>query len=136
MSLISDLRQRPANLSVASRFTSTSGLLYMTVGLMLLAWPDSVQTLFQDPPFVGQERTLARVIGMTVLIIGWFYYFGGRSGGRQFVAATIVDRVVLVPLVLIPVALGGTFPNVMLAFAALDPLLAVVTWRLLSKSEE
>lgn len=136
MSLISDLRQRPSHLSAASRFTSWCGLLYMAAGLMLLAWPDSVQAVFQDPPFVGQERTLARVIGMTVLIVGWLYHFGGRTGGRQFIAATVVDRLVLVPLVLVPVALGGTFPHVMFAFAVLDPLLALVAWRLLAVSEQ
>lgn len=135
MSLISDLLQKPATLSAASRFTSMCGLFYMATGLLLLAWPDAIQTIFRDPPFAGQERTLARVIGMTVLIIGWLYTFGGRSGGRQFVAATVVDRVVLVPAVLIPVALSGTFPHVMLAFAVLDPLLALVAWRLLSQSD-
>jgi hypothetical protein len=102
---------------------------------MLLVWPDLIQVIYRDPPFAGHERTLTRVIGMMLAIVGWFYYFGGRTGGRQFVAATVVDRLVLVPLVLIPVALSGTFPNVMFAFAALDPLLALVAWRLLARSE-
>lgn len=104
--------------------------------MLLLGWPDLIQTVFRDPPFAGEEGSLARVIGMMLAIVGWFYFFGGRTGGRQFVAATVIDRIVLVPSVLIPVALGGTFPHVMLAFATLDPLLALVAWRLLARPEE
>ena len=47
-----------------------------------------------------------RVIGLTVAVIGWLYIFGGHSGARQFVAASVVDRLVFVPLVLIPLAIG------------------------------
>jgi len=69
---------------------------------------------------------------MTVAILGWFYVFGGRSGGRQFVAATVLDRIILVPLVLVPAAASGVFPHTLMMFAVLDPVLALVAWRLLS----
>ena len=39
-----------------------------------------------------------RVIGLTIVVIGWLYFFGGRSGARQFVAASVIDRLVFVPL--------------------------------------
>jgi hypothetical protein len=70
---------------------------------------------------------------MTVAIIGWFYLFGGRSGGRQVVAASVLDRIILVPLVLVPIAISGVFPHLLLFFAILDPLLGLVTWYLLAK---
>lgn len=57
---------------------------------------------------------------MTVAIIGWFYVFGGRSGSRQIVAASVVDRIVLVPLVLVPIAVAGVFPALLGVFAVLD----------------
>jgi hypothetical protein len=57
---------------------------------------------------------------MTVMVIGWLYLFGGLSGGRRIVAASVLDRVVLVPLVLVPVAIAGFFPHFLLAFAVLD----------------
>jgi hypothetical protein len=47
----------------------------------------------------------------------------------------VVDRLVLVPLVLIPTALAGVFPHVLLTFAVLDPALALVAWRLLASSK-
>jgi hypothetical protein len=132
MSLLSDLAEAPAQRSAASRFTSACGLLYLATGLSIIAWPGQVQALFGERAFVGTEEALMRVIGMLLTIIGWFYFFGGRTGGRQFVAATVLDRLVLVPLVLVPTALAGVFPKVMLTFALLDPVLALVTWRLLA----
>ena len=53
------------------------------------------------------------------------HVFGGRSGARQIVAASVVDRLVFVPLVLMPVAMAGVFPHMFIAFALLDASLAV-----------
>jgi hypothetical protein len=133
MSLLSDLSEAPAKRSAASRFTSACGLLYMAAGLSMLAWPGQVQVMFGERPFVGDEAALIRVIGMLLTIVGWFYFFGGRTGGRQFVAATVLDRLILVPLVLVPTALAGVFPTTMLLFVVLDPVLALVTWHLLRR---
>jgi hypothetical protein len=94
-----------------------------------------VQTVFRDAAFVGNEAALIRVTGMTVMVIGWLYLFGGLSGGRRIVAASVLDRVVLVPLVLVPLAIAGVFPHFFLAFALLDPALGIGAWLLLSRSE-
>jgi hypothetical protein len=53
-------------------------------------------------------------MGMTVVVIGWLYLFGGRSGARQIVAASVVDRLVLVPAVLV------SFNSRRLSSSALD----------------
>jgi hypothetical protein len=90
--------------------------------------------LFRDAPFAGHEEALMRVVGMTVMVIGWLYLFGGRSGARQVVAASVLDRVVLVPAVLVPVAIAGVFPHLLLTFAILDPSLGIGAWVLLSRS--
>ena len=133
MSLFSDLTVAPAALPAASKFTSFCGIVYMASGLLLLAWPGAVQALFRDGAFAGRDEALVRVVGMAVAIIGWLYFFGGRTGGRQFVAASVLDRLVLVPLVLVPTAAAGVFPHVMITFAVLDPVLALIAWYLLSR---
>lgn len=133
MSLIQDLKDAPANLATSSRFTTLNGFIYLASGALLMVWPGALQTLFLESGFVGREAALVRVIGMAVAIIGWLYLFGGRSGGRQFVAASVLDRVILVPLFLIPLALAGVFPRLLLTFAILDPALALVAWYLLAK---
>jgi hypothetical protein len=40
----------------------------------------------------------------------------------------VLDRVVLVPAVLVPVAIAGVFPHVLLAFALLDVSLGIGAW--------
>ena len=133
MSILAALKETPAHLSRASTFTSMCGLFYMAAGALVLAWPGAAQALLRDPDFVGHEADLFRVLGMLVLVVGWFYVFGGRSGGRQFVAATVVDRIVLVPAVLVPTALAGVLPHTLLMFAVTDPALALIGWFLLAR---
>jgi len=129
------LLERPQHLSLPSRYTAANGLIYLASGLLLVAWPGVAQTLFRDPDFVGHEGGLVRTLGMTLAVIGWLYFFGGRSGGRQVVASTVLDRLILVPGVLVPVALSGVFPHLLLTFAVLDPLLAIGAWLLLSREK-
>ena len=134
MSLIRALLEKPPSLTTASKYTVMNGFIYLTVGFLLIVWPRVTQTLFRDSAFVGHEQGLMRVIGLTVVVIGWLYVFGGRSGARQIVAASIVDRLIFVPAVLIPVATAGVFPHLLLTFAALDVLLAIGAWVLFART--
>jgi hypothetical protein len=97
MSLLTGLRHAPAPLSVGSKYTTMNGIVYLAVGLLFVVWPGAVQTLFMDRAFVGDEAGLFRVLGLTVVVIGWLYYFGGHSGSRQVVAASVIDRLIFVP---------------------------------------
>jgi hypothetical protein len=105
-----------------------TGFLYLGAGALLIVWPGAVQTLLMDRFFVGDEEPLFRVVGMAIAVIGWLYLFGGRSGGRQFTACTVLDRTILVPLVLVSVAIAGVFPHTFLSIALLDVALAIGTW--------
>lgn len=135
MALISALKQSPHPLPVSSRFTVANGLFYSAFGLLTLAWPGAVQALMLDEEFAGREAGLFRIIGMLLTLIGWFYIFGGRSGGSQFVAATILDRITLVPLILVPLAISGIFPHTLLTFSIIDPVLGGIAWYLLAREQ-
>src|SRR3954471_22788282 len=111
MSLIQELLARPPNLSTPSKYTAINGVIYLAAGALLIAWPGATQALFRDRAFVGDEQGLMRVIGLLVVVIGWLYLFGGRSGARQIVAASVVDRLLFVPAVLLPLAIAGVFPH-------------------------
>ena len=128
MSFINDLLEKPANLSTASKYVVINGFIYLGAGALLIVWPGAVQTLLRDPAFVGHEGVLFRVIGMAVAVIGWLYVFGGRSGAQQFGPASVLDRVVLVPVVLVPLVIAGVFPHTLGAFAILDPTLGIGAW--------
>ena len=124
MWLIDDLLAKPATLSRASKYTAMNGVLYLCAGALLVAWPGATQKIFMDRAFVGDEAGLIRAMGLTVVVIGWLYLFGGRSGARQIVAASVVDRLVFVPVVLGSLAVAGVFPHLLGTFAILDPALA------------
>ena len=134
MSLISELLEKPASLSTASKYTAMNGFIYLGAAAMFIFWPGAVQTIFRDAPFAGKEEALFRALGMAVGVIGWLYLFGGRTGGRQFVAAGVIDRWTLVPGVLVPLAIAGVFPHTFLAFALLDVSLAIGAWMLRKRS--
>jgi hypothetical protein len=133
MALTKALLERPPSSTTASKYTAMNGFIYLAVGLLLIVWPGVTQTLFRDTAFVGHEEGLMRVIGLTVVVIGWLYVFGGRSGTRQIVAASVIDRLVFVPLVLIPLAIAGVFPHLLVTFAVLDASLAIGAWALLGR---
>jgi hypothetical protein len=133
MSLIKDLRHKPPSLSAASKYTTLNGIGYLAMGMILIVWPGVTQTLFREAPFTGHEEALMRVIGLTIIVIGWLYLFGGRSGTRQFIVASIIDRLAFVPVVLVPLVLAGVFPRLFLTFAILDVSLAIGAWALLAR---
>jgi len=58
----------------------------------------------------------------------WVGICGGRSGARQFGPASVLNRMVLVPAVLVPMVIAGIFPHSLGAFAILDPTLAIGAW--------
>ena len=128
MSFINDLLEKPASLSTASKYAVINGFIYLGVGALFIVWPSTVQTLFRDPAFVGHEAALFRVIGMAVAVIGWLYVFGGRSGAQQFGPASVLDRMVLVPAVLVPLVIADVFPHTLGAFAIFDPTLGIGAW--------
>jgi hypothetical protein len=130
MSLIKELLERPSNLSPASVYSAFNGVIYLTAGMLLIVWPGVTQALFMDRDFVADERGLIRVVGLTVVVIGWLYLFGARTGGRQFIAASVIDRLIFVPVVLLPLAFAGVFPHLLVAFTVLD---AVGAWLLFSR---
>jgi len=86
-----------------------------------------------DRDFVGDEGGLIRVVGLTVVVIGRLYLLGARTGRRQFIAASVIDRLIFVPVVLLPLAFTGVFPHLLMAFTILDVSLAVGAWLLFSR---
>ena len=131
--LIKDIFDKPTKLTVVSRYTAVNGFIYLGVGILLIVWPGAVQTLFREAAFVGHEEGLIRALGLTVVVIGWLYLFGGYANARQFAAASVFDRLVFVPIVLVPLAMVGVFPRMLLSFAVLDATLAIGAWVLLDR---
>ena len=77
MSIIKALLEKPPSLTTASKYTALNGFIYLAVGLLLIVWPGVTQTLFMDRPFAAHEEGLIRVIGLTVVVIGWLTFSEG-----------------------------------------------------------
>lgn len=122
---IGDLLEKPSRLPILSKYTILNGAIYIATGALLILWPSATQMIFMDAAFVGNEEALMRTIGLTVLVIGWLYLFGGRSGARQFATCTVIDRLIFVPVVLVPLIVAGVFPHLFMTLAILDPVLAI-----------
>jgi hypothetical protein len=133
MSFINDLFKPTPNLSTVSKYTVFNGFVYLGIGGLLVVWPGVTQTIFRDAAFVGHEEGLMRAGGLGLVVIGWLYLSGGRTDSRAFTGAAIVDRLVFVPIVLVPLAVAGVFPHLLLTQAILDPLLAIGAWVLISR---
>ena len=52
------------------------------------------QSLFGDDAFVGREAALVRLIGMTVLVIGWFYVLAAFRRPASSSHRPVLDRIV------------------------------------------
>jgi uncharacterized membrane protein len=135
MSPIKIALEKPLNLTTASKYTVFNGFVYFLLGVLLILWPGAVQTLLGERPFVGDEQRLMRVLGMTVCIIGYYLLVGGNSGSRQATAASVIDRLTIVPLVLLPLVIEGVFPRLFVAIVIVDICLAISTWVALNRVE-
>lgn len=134
MQLINDLFEKSPDQTVVSRYTAMNGVIYLGAGALLVLWPGAMQTIFGDSAFVGREEGLIRVVGLTVVIIGFLYLLGGRANAAQIIAVSIVCRPFLVPLTIVPLAIAGVFPGLLLTFVVLDTSLSIIGWVLYRKT--
>ena len=120
-------------LSRLSRFTAAQGLFYMGLGLVLMLSPSSVLTLLTG--LTDDGLAVFRFCGFTVVVVGWFYFIGGRTGAASFALATVADRVI-VPFACAGFVLSGQLSIQLVApLAILDPILAFFAWRMWRKGE-
>lgn len=107
------------------RYTQANGVLYMVMGLCLFAFP-GIFTALGAEDFEAGEEGLVRTLAFVLVVIGWFYVMGGRTAADSFGLATVVDRVIVVPAFLVPLALTDTVdPWIVMPLAVLDPLLGL-----------
>ena len=125
---IAELFEVPAERSILSRYTSWNGVFYALLGVFLYGSPGVILTAITGQTALGSLR----LSGMSMAIIGWFYWIGGRTGVSSFGLATIVDRA-LVPVLLGGLVLTGSVQlQEVIVIAILDPVLALgalLIWR-------
>ncbi len=115
-------------LSRLARFTSAQGIFYFVTGLAMMLGPTELLAGLNGLP--ADDQGMYRVVGFTLCIIGWFYFIGGRTGATSFGLATVADRAV-VPFVCAGFVLTEQVSLMVVGpLAILDPILALIAWRL------
>jgi len=102
----------------------------LVLGLSLLFVPNLLLGLFRMPP---TSEVWIRVVGMLVLILGYFSFMSARTGNEAFMRWSVVARSSVIFFFLAFVLLGLAQPTLIL-FGVVDLAAAIWTWRALQAS--
>lgn len=132
MSMIDVMRQPVAPPTALSRYTTFNGILYVLTGLTFMLWPYCLE-LVGHPPLTVASAGPIRGVGISVIYIGSFYIWGARSRFVPISLASVVNRVFLGPVLILPlVYLKLMEPMLGIPFCVLDVVLGVgmyVVWK-------
>lgn len=126
-------------------FSSTSiylilqGCTYLLAGLLALFVPNVVPLLlFFD--FKAGQASMMRLVGVVLLVVGYFYIQGGRgsTSTAEWIASSAVHDRLLIPFILMPLGiLDQDVPlNLCIIFSVLDSVFALTTYLVWRKEYE
>lgn len=92
------------------------------LGLILVAFPNTLLALFRIPE---TTEVWIRVVGMLVLIIGFYYTTAAQNDLHAFLRATVYARFAVLAFFAV-FALAGFAPPVLVLFGVVDA--AAATW--------
>ena len=88
-------RQRPA------KTVEAFGWLILLEGAILLLWPQLAVDVLQLPPLTELGSNYLRLVGVLVSGVGMLYVVSGRTNAQGFVFASLLDRPLVPPLMLV-----------------------------------
>ena len=116
------------------KYTELNGIFYFLTGLFIFFFPGVPSTLGLMPEVTLKEEGFLQLIGFSLSIVGYFYYFGARTHKKSFGLATVFDRLILVPIFLgIILVKGNLDKEFFLPLLILDPILGIGAYYLWSK---
>lgn len=105
------------------------GAYLWVLGTLLLLFPSLVLSPFGLPV---PDDVWIRVVGVLVINIGSYYWFGARDDQPRFLVATVYARV-FVLVAFIGFVVAGLAPPMLIAFGVIDSAGALWTWLVLRK---
>ena len=93
------------------------------LGFVLVVTPDTLLRLFKFPETDG---LWIRVVGMLVIILGFYYSHAARADFRPFFVWTVIGRTAVL-LFFIAFVIAGFAPPALILFGAIDFLAAMWT---------
>ncbi|NJN40399.1 MAG: hypothetical protein HC807_05550 [Gammaproteobacteria bacterium] len=104
----------------AARTVELFGWLILAEGAVLLLVPQVAVTLLHLPPLEGQAENYFRLVGLLVSGLGMLYVASGRLNAQGFVFASLLDRPLVPPVMLVLWFLGILPWPLALAFSVQD----------------
>lgn len=117
-----------------SRFTAFTGLFNLPIGLLLLVYPQALE-LTGYPP-IGDAAGPLRGVGICVVYISCFYLAVARSRFAPAALATVVARIFLGPLMILPlVFLKLMHPLLGIPLMISDLVMGAIMWVIWARTE-
>uniref|UniRef100_A0A7S4IAJ8 Uncharacterized protein n=1 Tax=Odontella aurita TaxID=265563 RepID=A0A7S4IAJ8_9STRA len=120
-------------LSKTSKFLMAQGCIYAVMGLNFLLVPELFAKLFMFE--ITGDSAPWRLLGMEVSVISYFYIMSARANSRYFATTTVLDRVVLCPVLVLATYVGAP-PLLCYSCAFLELLLAILTSMSISADDD
>jgi mono/diheme cytochrome c family protein len=111
---------RAEGLTRAARSVEAFGWLDLVLGTIILLAPYWVESVLHLPPLTAQGANYLRLAGLLVSGLGMLYVVSGRLNATGFVFASLLDRPLVPPVMLILWSLGILPGALALAFAVAD----------------
>lgn len=132
------MHETPLRITPTHRFLFLQGVLYAGAGLLFMILPRqsvylvtlgalSTDSFEIDDSGHPTELRMLQFTGFLVMLVGYFYMQGARENTLHFVAASTLNRVVFVPLLMLLLAIFGARLPLCILFALLDPALTALT---------
>ena len=115
-----------------STYTTINGAMYIATGLLFWLWPYALE-LFGHPALTPATQGPIRGIGIAVIQIGWFYIWGARTRNVAFSLASVVNRLLFGPVLILPLVFMKLLePTLGIPFVVIDVVLGLgmfVIWK-------
>ena len=114
----------------AARSVFVFAIYLFVLGCVLVVVPNALLALFRLPP---TTEVWIRVVGMLVILLGYYYSGAARRGMTEFFRWTVAARIAVL-LFFVAFVLAGLAPPVLILFGAIDA--AAACWTALALRSE
>lgn len=133
--MLKELLAPPPPATPLSTYTTINGMVYMLMGLSFWIWPYALE-LFGHPALTPATQGPIRGIGIAVIQIGWFYVWGARTRNVAFSLASVVNRLVFGPVLILPLVYMKLLePTLGIPFVVIDMILGAGMFALWKRTQ-
>tara|TARA_B100001248_G_C27189963_1_gene366290 strand:+ start:53 stop:535 length:483 start_codon:yes stop_codon:yes gene_type:complete len=117
------------NRTLLIKYTEWNALLYLVIGLTLFFQSNIFVKIGLFPELYGRDEGFLQFLGIFVMLIGWYSYFGARTNRISITLASIVSRLIIFPFFVSIIVLSGNLEIDFFIFPLIEAIsLAIVAF--------